>query len=139
MKIKANKYKWNLSYHHWNLLTVAKLNTKEDILYVWISEKLLKWHFPPKASESPLITTKAQPTAWRSQEALTSFNHKQAECWNILCTCSVEVWQQRFQHRADITGMKVEDILFFFPVFWINLIFRFWLKWFFFDFLFLFL
>lgn len=139
MKIKANKYKWNLSYHHWNLLTVAKLNTKEDILYVWISEKLLKWHFPPKASESPLITTKAQPTAWRSQEALTSSNHKQAESWNFLCTCSVEVWQQRFQHRADITGMKVEDILFFFPVFWINLIFRFWLKWFFFDFLFLFL
>lgn len=117
MKIKANKYKWNLSYHHWNLLTVAKLNTKEDILYVWISEKLLKWHFPPKASESPLITTKAQPTAWRSQEALTSFNHKQAECWNILCTCSVEVWQQRFQHIADITGMKVEDILFFFSSF----------------------
>lgn len=139
MKIKANKYKWNLSYHHWNLLTVAKLNTKEDILYVWISEKLLKWQFPPKASESPLITTKAQPTAWRSQEALTSSNHKQAESWNFLCTCSVEVWQQRFQHRADITGMKVEDILFFFPVFWINLIFRFWLKWFFFDFLFLFL
>lgn len=139
MKIKANKYKWNLSYHHWNLLTVAKLNTKEDILYVWISEKLLKWHFPPKASESPLITTKAQPTAWRSQEALTSSNHKQAESWNFLCTCSVEVWQQRFQHRADITGMKVEDILFFFPVFWINLIFRFWLKLFFFDFLFLFL
>lgn len=80
-------------------------------------DQLLKWHFPPKASESPLITTKAQPTAWRSQEALTSSNHKQAESWNFLCTCSVEVWQQRFQHRADITGMKVEDILFFFSSF----------------------